>query len=60
MTATWLAGRRALDELATRHGEYEAVLSLGLYRAGAAMELVRPAARQALVPATDRPAPSGW
>ena len=54
MTATSLAGRRALDELATRHGEYEAALSLGLTERDAAMELVRPAARQALVPATDQ------
>jgi putative ABC transport system permease protein len=54
MTATALAGRRALDELAGRHGEYEAALSLGLVERDAAMELVRPAARQALVPATDQ------
>jgi putative ABC transport system permease protein len=54
MTATSLAGRRALDELATRHGEYEAALSLGLTERDAATELVRPAARQALVPATDQ------
>jgi putative ABC transport system permease protein len=54
MTATSLAGRRALDELAGRHGEYEAALSLGLLERDAAMELVRPAARQALVPATDQ------
>ncbi|MET0133968.1 MAG: ABC transporter permease, partial [Kibdelosporangium sp.] len=30
MTATSLAGRRALDELRSRHGEYEAALALGL------------------------------
>ena len=54
MTATSLAGRRALDELATRHGEYEAALSLGLTERDAATELIRPAARQALVPATDQ------
>ena len=54
MTATSLAGCRALDELVTRHGEYEAALSLGLTERDAAMELVRPAARQALVPATDQ------
>ena len=45
MTATSLAGRRALDELATRHGEYEAALSLGLTERDAATELVRPARR---------------
>jgi len=54
MTATSLAGRRALDELSGRHGEYEAALSLGLLERDAAMELVRPAARHALVPATDQ------
>jgi putative ABC transport system permease protein len=54
MTATSLAGRRALDELAGRHGEYEAALSLGLMERDAAMELVRPAARHALVPAMDQ------
>jgi putative ABC transport system permease protein len=54
MTATSLCGRRALDELALRHGEYEAALSLGLRERDAAMELIRPAARQALVPPTDQ------
>ena len=54
MTATSLCGRRALDELALRHGEYEAALSLGLLERDAALELVRPAARQALVPPTDQ------
>lgn len=54
MAATSLAGRRALDELSTRYGEYEAALSLGLTDRDAAMELVRPAARQALVPAMDQ------
>jgi len=54
MTATSLAGRRALDELATRNGEYEAALSLGFIERDAATELVRPAARQALVPAMDQ------
>jgi putative ABC transport system permease protein len=37
MTATSLCGRRALDELALRHGEYEAALSLGLRERDAAM-----------------------
>jgi putative ABC transport system permease protein len=54
MTATSLAGRRALDELATRHGEYEAGLSLGLRERDAALELARPSATQALVPALDQ------
>ncbi|WP_344318985.1 ABC transporter permease, partial [Actinocatenispora thailandica] len=54
MTATSLSGRRALDELATRRGEYEAALALGLTRRDAALEVCRPSAAQALVPALDQ------
>lgn len=54
MTATALAGRRALDELHTRRGEVEAALSLGLLPRDAAMEIARPTAAQALVPALDQ------
>jgi len=54
MTATSLAGRRALDELAARRGEFEAALSLGLLDRDAAMLLVRSSAAQALVPALDQ------
>ncbi len=54
MTATSLAGRRALDELASRHGEYEAALSLGFLARAAALEVCRPTAAQALVPALDQ------
>ena len=54
MTATSLAGRRALDELANRRGEYEAALSLGLLDRDAALELTRGPRRQALVPALDQ------
>jgi putative ABC transport system permease protein len=54
MTATSLAGRRTLDELAARHGEVEAALSLGLLPREAAMEIARPSAGQALVPALDQ------
>jgi putative ABC transport system permease protein len=54
MTATSLAGRRTLDELATRRGEVEAALSLGLLPRDAAMEIARPSAGQALVPALDQ------
>jgi putative ABC transport system permease protein len=54
MTATSLAGRRALDELATRRGEYEAALSLGFLDRDAALEIARPSAAQALVPALDQ------
>jgi len=54
MTATSLAGRRALDELAARRGEYEAALSLGLLQRDAALEVIRYSAAQALVPALDQ------
>lgn len=54
MTATSLAGRRALDELRSRHGEYEAALALGLLPRDAALEICRPSAAQALVPALDQ------
>jgi putative ABC transport system permease protein len=54
LTATSLAGRRALDELRLRHGEVEAALSLGLSPRDAALEICRPAAAQALMPALDQ------
>ena len=54
MTATSVAGRRALDELRARHGEYEAGLSLGLRERDAALEVARPSAAQALVPPLDQ------
>lgn len=54
MTATSLAGRRALDELASRRGEVEAALSLGLSDRDAALEICRPSAAQALIPAVDQ------
>lgn len=54
MTATALAGRRALDELTARHGEREAGLSVGLSEREAALEICRPAAGQALMPALDQ------
>jgi len=54
MTATSLAGRRALDELRGRRGEYEAALALGLLPRDAALEVCRPSAGQALVPAMDQ------
>jgi putative ABC transport system permease protein len=54
MTAASLAGRRTLDELAARHGEVEAALSLGLLPRDARMEIARPSAGQALVPALDQ------
>ena len=54
MTAASLAGRRALDELRQRHGEYEAGLALGLRERAAALEVCRPTAGHALVPALDQ------
>lgn len=54
MTATSLAGRRAVDELEQRKGEVEAALALGFLPRDAALEICRPAANQALVPALDQ------
>jgi putative ABC transport system permease protein len=54
MTATSLTGRRALDELHDRHGEYEAALALGFLPREAALEVCRPTAGRALVPALDQ------
>jgi putative ABC transport system permease protein len=54
MTATALAGRRAVNELAQRRGEVEAALALGFAPREAALEICRPAASQALLPALDQ------
>ncbi|WP_369821710.1 ABC transporter permease [Pseudonocardia sp. EC080610-09] len=54
MSATSLAGRYALRQLADRHGEYEAALALGLLPRDAALLVVRDAAHDALVPALDQ------
>lgn len=54
MTATTLAGRRALDVLAGRYGEVEAGLALGLPDRDARLEIARPAASEALVPVLDQ------
>lgn len=54
LTATALAGRRAMDELRQRHGEYEAALSIGLPTRDAAVEICRTAAATALIPALDQ------
>jgi len=54
MTATSLAGRRALDELRLRHGEYEAALALGFLPRDAVLEVCRPTVGQALMPALDQ------
>jgi putative ABC transport system permease protein len=54
MTATVLAGRRSLDALSTRHGEYEAGLALGLGRRDAALLVARDDAALALLPGLDQ------
>jgi uncharacterized protein (TIGR00245 family) len=54
MTATSLAGRRLFDELRQRRGEVEAALALGFLPRDAVLEIVRPAAATALVPALDQ------
>ncbi|MEV6489782.1 ABC transporter permease [Actinoplanes sp. NPDC051633] len=54
MTATSLSGRRAVDELKDRHGEYEAALALGFLPRDAALEVCRPSSGQALTPALDQ------
>ncbi|GII53138.1 ABC transporter permease [Planotetraspora thailandica] len=54
LTATSHAGRRARDELEGRRGEVEAALSLGFSVRDARLEICRPAASQALIPALDQ------
>ncbi|WP_425086223.1 ABC transporter permease [Streptomyces hainanensis] len=54
LTATALAGRRALEELTTRRGEVEAALALGLPPREARLEIARPAASGALIPGLDQ------
>ncbi len=54
LTATVLGGRRALDELAARRGEVEAGMALGLLDRDARLEIVRPAASDALLPGLDQ------
>lgn len=54
LTATVLGGRRALDELRTRFGEFEAGLAIGLLPRDARLEVIRPAASDALLPGLDQ------
>jgi uncharacterized protein (TIGR00245 family) len=54
MTATSLAGRRLHDELAQRRGEVDAALALGFLPRDAVLEVARPVAATALVPALDQ------
>ncbi|MEU6131276.1 ABC transporter permease [Saccharopolyspora sp. NPDC047091] len=59
LTATSLAGRRLLDELHQRRGEVEAALVLGLTDREARLEIARPVAGGALVPALDQTRTAG-
>lgn len=54
MTATALSGRRALESLIDRHGEYEAGLAIGLGSRASALEICRAPASLGLVPALDQ------
>jgi len=54
MTATTIAGKRSLDALRTRRGEYEAALSIGLDDRDAALLVARDDAALALVPGLDQ------
>jgi putative ABC transport system permease protein len=54
MTAATLAGKRALDALRTRRGEYEAALSIGLMPRDSALLIARDDASLALVPGLDQ------
>ncbi|MGH3904070.1 MAG: ABC transporter permease [Pseudonocardiaceae bacterium] len=54
MTATTLAGRRALDELRSRRGELDAALALGLIPRQAALLVCRERAADALIPVLDQ------
>jgi uncharacterized protein (TIGR00245 family) len=54
MTATSLAGRRLRDELRQRRGEVDAALALGFLPRDAVLEIARPVAATALVPALDQ------
>jgi putative ABC transport system permease protein len=54
MTATSLAGRRVMEDLTKRRGEYEALLALGFLAPDAVRELCRPSLHHALIPALDQ------
>ena len=54
LTATVLAGRRSLDALSLRHGEVEAAMALGFPDRDARLEIIRPAASDALLPGLDQ------
>jgi putative ABC transport system permease protein len=54
LTGTVLGGRRALEELTGRAGEVEAAMALGFTDRDARMEIARPAASGAMIPALDQ------
>ena len=54
MTAATLSGRRAFAEMQTQRGSYEAGLALGLMQHEAALLVVQPTAKEALVPGLDQ------
>ncbi|MFB7996052.1 ABC transporter permease [Streptomyces sp. NPDC056002] len=54
LTATVIAGRRALEELEARRGEVEAAMALGFLERDARLEIARPAASDALIPGLDQ------
>ncbi|MGN6132199.1 MAG: ABC transporter permease [Nocardioidaceae bacterium] len=54
MVAATLTGRRAYDELTGHFGTYEAGLAIGLPSPEAALEVLRPTAREALTPGLDQ------
>jgi putative ABC transport system permease protein len=54
MVASTLTGRRAGDELETQRGAYEAALALGVPATQAAMLVIQPTAREALLPGLDQ------
>lgn len=59
MTATTLAGRRALADLSAREGEVDAALALGLQPREAARLVLSRSAADALVPALDQTRTAG-
>lgn len=54
MATSGQAGRRALDELKARAGEFEAALAIGLDRRAAGLEIARASAVSALFPPLDQ------
>lgn len=53
MKAATLTGRRAYDELSSQFGSYEAGLAVGLESKSAALEVIQPSAKEALMPNLD-------